>query len=73
VIATRRGALPEIIAHGRNGFLADHESEFAQLMLRAGEIDPAECRRTVEERFSAGRMAEGYLRLYREVLARSGT
>src|SRR5215207_8176385 len=72
VIATRRGALPEIIEHGRNGFLADDESEFAQLMLRAGEIDPAACRRSVEERFSAGTMAEGYLRLYREVLARTG-
>ena len=72
VIATRRGALPEIIEHGRNGFLADDESQFAQLMLRAGEIDPAACRRSVEERFSAGTMAEGYLRLYREVLARTG-
>jgi glycosyltransferase involved in cell wall biosynthesis len=72
VIATRRGALPEIIEHGRNGFLADDESQFAQLMLRAGEIDPAACRRSVEERFSAGVMAEGYLRLYREVLARTG-
>jgi glycosyltransferase involved in cell wall biosynthesis len=72
VIATRRGALPEIIEHGRNGFLADDESQFAQLMLRAGEIDPAECRRSAEERFSAGVMAEGYLRLYSEVLARTG-
>jgi len=72
VIATRRGALPEIIEHGRNGFLADDESQFAQLMLRTGEIDPADCRRSVAERFSAGVMAEGYLRLYREVLTRIG-
>jgi glycosyltransferase involved in cell wall biosynthesis len=72
VVATRRGALPEIIEHGRNGFLADDEADFARLMLRAGEIDPAECRRTATERFSAEAMAEGYLRLYREVLARTG-
>ena len=72
VIATRRGALPEIVEHGRNGFLADDESQFAQLMLRTGEIDPADCRRSVAERFSAGVMAEGYLRLYREVLTRIG-
>ena len=72
VVATRRGALPEIIEHGRNGFLADDESQFAQLLPRAGEIDPADCRRSVAERFSAGVMAEGYLRLYREVLTRSG-
>jgi glycosyltransferase involved in cell wall biosynthesis len=72
VIGTRRGALPEIIEHGVNGFLAGDEAQFAQLMLRAGEIDPAACRRSVAERFSAGTMAEGYLRLYREVLARTG-
>ena len=72
VIATRRGALPEIIEHGVNGFLADDEAELAGYMLRAGEIDPAACRRSVTERFSAEVMAEGYLRLYREVLARTG-
>jgi glycosyltransferase involved in cell wall biosynthesis len=72
VVAMRRGALGEIIDHGRNGFLADDEAEFAQLMLRTGEIDPEACRRSVERRFSAAAMADGYLRLYREVLARSG-
>jgi glycosyltransferase involved in cell wall biosynthesis len=72
VIATRRGALPEIIEHGHNGFLADDEAEFAQLLLRAGEIDPLACRRSAEERFSAATMAESYLRLYGEVLTRTG-
>ena len=72
VIALRRGALAEIVQHGVNGFLADDEAEFAALVPRAGEIDPHECRRSVERRFSARRMAEDYLRLYREVLARAG-
>jgi len=72
VIATRRGALGEIVEHGVNGFLADDEAGFARLLPLAGEIDPAACRRSVEGRFSAAAMAEGYLRLYREVLARAG-
>jgi glycosyltransferase involved in cell wall biosynthesis len=72
VIALRRGALAEIVEHGHNGFLADDESQFARFMLRAGEIDPLACRRSVERRFSAAVMAEGYLRLYNEVLARTG-
>jgi glycosyltransferase involved in cell wall biosynthesis len=72
VIAMRRGALAEIVEHGRNGFLADDEAQFARLLGRAGEIDPAECRRSAAERFSAEVMAEGYLRLYSEVLARTG-
>jgi len=72
VVAMRRGALTEIVEHGQTGFLADDEASFARLMLRVGEIDPAACRRSVERRFSAAAMAEGYLRLYGEVLARSG-
>jgi glycosyltransferase involved in cell wall biosynthesis len=72
VIALRRGALAEIVEHGVNGFLADDEDEFASLVPRAGEIDPQECRRSVERRFSAGMMADGYLQLYRKVLARAG-
>jgi glycosyltransferase involved in cell wall biosynthesis len=72
VIATRRGALAEIVEHGVNGFLADDEAGFAALLPRAGEIDPAACRRSVERRFSAATMAEGYVRLYREVLERAG-
>jgi glycosyltransferase involved in cell wall biosynthesis len=72
VVAMRRGALAEIVDHGHNGFLADDEASFARLIPRAGEIDPTACRRSVERRFSAAVMADGYLRLYSEVLARTG-
>jgi glycosyltransferase involved in cell wall biosynthesis len=71
VIAMRRGALDEIVEHGVNGFLADDEDEFARWLPLAGELDPLACRRSVEERFSAPAMADAYLRLYHEVLARS--
>jgi glycosyltransferase involved in cell wall biosynthesis len=70
VIGMRRGALEDIVEHGRNGFLCDDEEEFAGYLPRAGEIDPAACRRSVEERFSVPAMADAYLDLYREVLAR---
>jgi glycosyltransferase involved in cell wall biosynthesis len=72
VIALRRGALAEIVEHGVNGFLADDEDDFARWMQRAGEIDPHACRRSVEERFSAPAMADAYLGLYEQVLARAG-
>jgi glycosyltransferase involved in cell wall biosynthesis len=73
VIAMRRGALPEIVEHGVTGFLAEDEAEFAAYLPRAGELDPAACRRVAERRFSAAAMAEAYLRLYEEVLARAGS
>ena len=71
VIAMRRGALAEIVEHGVTGFLADDEAELAGYLPRAGELDPAACRRAAERRFSAAAMADAYLRLYHQVLART--
>lgn len=70
VVAYRRGAFSEIIQHGKNGFLADTESEFKQYMKRVHEIDPAECRRSVERQFSSKAMADAYLDRYTEVIQR---
>lgn len=71
VVAMRRGAMPEIIQHGYNGFLADTEQEFADYMVRVDEIHPEDCRQSVEEFFSADAMAEGYLQRYKEVIRRA--
>lgn len=68
VIAMNRGAMPEIIEHGVTGFLANSEAEFTEYMRRIDEIDPAACRRSVEERFSADAMASAYIDRYNEVL-----
>jgi glycosyltransferase involved in cell wall biosynthesis len=71
VIAMRRGALPEIIEHGVNGFLADSEEEFKHYMQRVDEIDPEACRRSVEQKFSAPVMAKKYLGFYQEIISKS--
>lgn len=69
VVAMNRGAMPEIIQHGVNGFLANTVEEFEEYMQRVDEIDPYECRRTVEERFTADVMAAEYIKRYQEVIA----
>jgi glycosyltransferase involved in cell wall biosynthesis len=71
VIAFRRGGLAEVVQHGHTGFLVDTLDEMAAAVNRAHEIDPAACRRHVETRYCAARMARDYERLYEEVLARS--
>jgi glycosyltransferase involved in cell wall biosynthesis len=71
VIGMRRGALEDIIEHGRNGFLCDDEDEFAEYLPRAGELDPGACRRSAEERFSVPALADAYMDRYREVLKRA--
>lgn len=74
VVGFRRGCLSELIDEGRTGVLADpgDEDALAAAVTDAGRLDPADCCRVAADRFTPGRMAEGYLRLYDEVLMRSG-
>jgi glycosyltransferase involved in cell wall biosynthesis len=71
VIAMNHGAMPEIIEHGVNGFLADNEQEFEEYMRRIDEIDPARCRQSVAEKFSSDVMAKAYIDRYNEAIKRS--
>ena len=71
VIAMNRGAMPEIIEHGVNGFLANDIHEFEEYMRRVDEINPADCRRSVAEKFSSDAMAKAYLARYHEAIKRS--
>jgi glycosyltransferase involved in cell wall biosynthesis len=65
VVACARGALPEIVEHGRTGFLVNDVEEMAEAMLAAPVLDSEACRETARERFSAERMAARYMELYR--------
>jgi glycosyltransferase involved in cell wall biosynthesis len=70
VISMARGALPEIIEHGVNGFLAHNMKEFMQYMRRIDQIDPAACRQSVVRKFSAPVLAKKYLQRYKTVLVK---
>jgi glycosyltransferase involved in cell wall biosynthesis len=69
VIATRWGAVPEVVEHGRGGIVVDDHREMADAIADADRLDPIECRRSVEERFSPERMVDAYLDAYRAVAA----
>ncbi len=68
VIASNRGSMPELIDHGVTGFLVDSADTTAAAIARIGEIDRAACRAAVSARFTADRMADRYLDLYRAIL-----
>ena len=70
VIAYRRGSVPEVVAHGRSGFIVDDLEGAVDAVRRAGEIDRGAVRRDAEARFSRERMVDDYLRAYEEVLRR---
>jgi glycosyltransferase involved in cell wall biosynthesis len=69
VVALRRGAVPEVVDHGVTGFVCDDEAGLTAAVGRLGGLDRAACRRAAETRFSADAMVEGYLSVYRELLA----
>jgi hypothetical protein len=66
VIATRRGAFPEIVDHGRTGVLVDNyrDMEDPAVLELADSLDPAELRREVVERFSTEHMVADYVAAY---------
>ena len=69
VIARPVGALPELIRHGHDGFLGADAEAMAGSLEGVADLDRASIRRDVIERFSASRMADGYERVYRSILA----
>jgi glycosyltransferase involved in cell wall biosynthesis len=72
VIATPRGAVPEVTEDGVTGFILpveDYAEAAVDAIKRTDEIDPLACRRRVEERFSAEAMVSGYEACFERVLA----
>ncbi|MDQ3858741.1 MAG: glycosyltransferase family 4 protein [Actinomycetota bacterium] len=70
VIATRRGAVPEVVEDGRSGIIVDDYHEMADAIAKADRLEPAECRRYVEEHFSPARMVADYEAVFERIAGR---
>jgi hypothetical protein len=64
VIAWRRGSVPEVIDHGRTGFVVESIEEAVDAVDRVAHLSRWTCRRAFEERFDAVRMTREYLDVY---------
>lgn len=71
VIAFNRGSMPELIDHGRSGFLVDNVDDAVEAVGRVDLIDRSQCRAVVEQRFTAERMAADYLAVYDRIVLRA--
>ena len=69
VVATRFGAVSEVIEQGRSGVIVDEFAGLAAGVEQALSLDPAECRASAVERFSPRRMVEDYEAAYLQLLA----
>src|ERR671931_2452826 len=69
VIATRFGAVPEVIEHGRSGIIVDDYRRMPEALEEADRLEPLALRRYAEERFSPERMVGGYAAAFRQAIA----
>ncbi|WP_135468956.1 glycosyltransferase family 4 protein [Crenalkalicoccus roseus] len=69
VIAFNRGSVPEVMEDGVTGFVVEDETGALAALRRLDALDRAAVRRVFERRFTARRMAEDYLALYRRLAA----
>jgi glycosyltransferase involved in cell wall biosynthesis len=71
VVAFPNGALPDVVRHGKTGFLVNDVEEMAKAIDNSGGLDPETCRAEARRRFSLERMVTSYLEVY-EALAKRG-
>jgi glycosyltransferase involved in cell wall biosynthesis len=72
MLAFPNGAAPEIIDHGRTGYLCHDEDDMTAAVARLPQISRQHCRAAAERRFSLARMAADYDRLYQAILETPG-
>lgn len=68
VVAFNKGSVPEIVIHGRTGFVVDSIDEMVEAVSAIRRIDRGDCRRHVKENFSIDAMAGKYSQLYRWIV-----
>jgi glycosyltransferase involved in cell wall biosynthesis len=67
VIAFNRGSVPEIVEDGVTGFIVEDENGAIGAVDRLGQLSRATIRKEFERRFTARRMAQDYLSVYRNL------
>lgn len=72
VIAYRKGSMPEVIDEGVTGRLVADVDEAVAAVAGVPGIDRARCAERARERFSADRMVEDYLAIYRKIVSSKG-
>lgn len=68
VIAFSLGSMPELIDHGRTGFLTHTIDEAVEYVDQIGDLDRFLVSETARDRFSVERMVDSYLEVYGQLL-----
>jgi len=68
VVAFNRGSVAEIVEDGVTGFVVEDETSAAGAVREIASLSRSAVRARFEDRFTARRMAEDYVRLYRSLI-----
>lgn len=71
IVAWPHGSVPEIVEHGRTGFLVTSIEAAVEALDRVPTLPRAEIRRSFDERFTVQHMAERYLTIYATLARRA--
>ncbi|HLJ21088.1 MAG TPA: glycosyltransferase family 4 protein [Stellaceae bacterium] len=69
VIGFHAGSVPEVVEDGLTGYIVKDETGAVAAVGRIGELSRERVRRRFEERFTARRMVQEYLDVYRSLMA----
>ena len=73
VVAWNRGSVPEVMEHGKNGFIVNSMEEAIEAAIKARELDRKQVRHCFDSRFTASRMAKNYVELYQQLITKHKT
>jgi glycosyltransferase involved in cell wall biosynthesis len=70
IIGTKNGPLPELLKNEKVAFLSDKLAELVEAVKKTDIFDRTACRKYAEDNFDSLVMAQKYLDLYEEILAK---
>jgi glycosyltransferase involved in cell wall biosynthesis len=68
VIAINLGSVPEVIVHGKTGFICQNYEEMVNMIPAALELNRQTCREHVETKFSVSPMVNHYEAVYEQII-----
>jgi len=68
VVAFNKGSIPEVVMHGKTGFVVEDVEEMVNAIENIKNIDRNECRSHALENFNAEKMADEYEEVYYKIL-----
>jgi glycosyltransferase involved in cell wall biosynthesis len=63
-----QGSAPEIVIHGKTGFVVDTIDGMIEAVRMTPLINPSDCRNHIKDNFSIASMAEKYSQLYQSIV-----